>query len=68
MNLARENVGERLGFKAVCLDCGSLSIKATDLGNAPGETPIQCGRCKAVRGTLADLRILARRGGDLFEF
>jgi len=68
MNLAQESIRERSGFKVVCLDCGSLSIKAADLGNAPGETPIECGRCKAVRGTLADLQMLARRGGDMFEF
>lgn len=68
MNLAQENTRERSGFKAVCCDCGSLSIKATDLANAPGNTPIECGRCRAVRGTLAELHVLARRGGDLVEF
>lgn len=55
-------------FKFVCEDCGSLSIKVVDPANAPATTLVQCGRCGAVRGTLADLRHLARRGGDLFEF
>ena len=68
MNLAQENTRERSGFKVVCRDCGSLSIKATDLANAPDDTPIECGRCRAVRGTVAELHMLARRGGDLFEF
>jgi hypothetical protein len=46
----------------------SLSIKVADPVNAPGATPVQCGRCGAVRGTLAELRDLARRGDDVFEF
>jgi hypothetical protein len=68
MNLAQQNTSEGSGFKVVCLECGSLSIKVTDLANAPDDTPIECGRCRAVRGTVADLHLLARRGGDVFEF
>jgi hypothetical protein len=56
------------GFKIVCTDCGGLSIKATDPANASTDTPIECRRCSAVRGTVADLQVLARRGRDLFEF
>jgi hypothetical protein len=58
----------RPGFKTVCQECGSLSIKVADPVNAPGATPVQCGRCGAVRGTLAELHDLARRGDDVFEF
>ena len=68
MNLAQENTRERSGFKVVCCVCGSLSIKVTDLANAPDDTLIECGRCRAVRGTVAELHVLARRGGDVFEF
>ena len=68
MNLAQDNIRERPGFKVVCLDCGSLSIKVTDLVNAPDDTPIECGRCRAVRGTVAELHVLALRGGDTYEF
>jgi hypothetical protein len=58
---------ERSGFKFVCNDCGSLSIKVADPMTTPA-TQIHCGRCGTVRGTLADLHDLARRNGDLFEF
>ena len=68
MNPAQQDTSEQPGFKVVCCDCGSLSIKVTDLVNAPGDTKIECGRCRAVRGTLAELHVLARRGGDIFEF
>ncbi len=59
---------ERSGFKIVCNDCGSLSIKVADPVNAPGTTPVQCGRCGTIRGTLADLHDLALRSIDVFEF
>jgi ribosomal protein S27E len=59
---------ERSGFKIVCNDCGSLTIKVADPVNAPGATPVQCGRCGAIRGTLADLHDLALRSRDIFEF
>jgi hypothetical protein len=52
-------------FKIVCEECGSLSIKVIDLTNLPETAEVQCGRCSAVRGTLADLHGLARRGVDL---
>ena len=68
MNPAQQNTSEQPGFKVVCCDCGSLSIKATDLVNAPDDTKIECGRCRAVRGTLAELHALARRGNGVFEF
>jgi hypothetical protein len=60
--------GERSGFKVVCNDCGSLSIKVDKQVNAPGTTPVRCGRCGAIRGTLADLHELALRSRDNFEF
>lgn len=56
------------GFKMVCADCGSLAIKVADPAHASGDTIIRCRRCNAVRGTVADLHVLARRGRDLFEF
>jgi hypothetical protein len=68
MNLDQHQSGERSGLKIVCDECGSLSIMVVDPATAPSTTVIQCGRCKAVRGTLADLHDLARRSTDLFEF
>jgi hypothetical protein len=55
-------------FKIVCDDCGSLSIKVSDPVDAPAATPVHCGRCNAVRGTVGNLHDLARRGTELFEF
>ena len=60
--------GKQPGLKIVCDECGSLSIKVIDPKTAPGTTMIQCGRCNAVRGTLADLRDLARRSTVSFDF
>jgi hypothetical protein len=68
MNSAQQDIRKQSGFKVVCRECGSLSIKMKDLANAPGDTKIECGRCTAVRGTLAELHVLARRGSDSFEF
>lgn len=55
-------------LKVVCEACGDLSIKAIDLKNAPDSTEIHCRRCNAFRGTVADLRELARRSTGEFEF
>jgi hypothetical protein len=68
MDLAAQKTAEKARFKVVCDQCGSLSIKLTDPANAASATAIQCGRCSATRGTLADLQDLARRGTDIFEF
>jgi hypothetical protein len=59
---------KRSGLSIVCAECGSLSIKIVDPATAPDTTPIHCGRCDAIRGTLADLHDLARRSTDVFEF
>jgi hypothetical protein len=66
--VSKETTGERSPFKIVCDECGSLSIKISNPANLPETAQVQCGRCRAVRGTLADLHALARRGADLFEF
>jgi hypothetical protein len=65
---AEQTSGKQLTFKIVCEDCGSLSIKMIHSANAPADTQIECGRCRAVRGTLQGLHALARRGKDVFEF
>ncbi|HLX15660.1 MAG TPA: hypothetical protein VKS24_10685 [Bradyrhizobium sp.] len=59
---------ERPGLKAVCEECGNLSIRAIDPTGATDLTKVYCGRCNAVRGTVADLREMARRSTDVFEF
>ena len=56
------------GLKIVCEVCGNLSIKPIDLANAGDGAHVHCRRCNAVRGTVADLRALARRSTDEFEF
>jgi hypothetical protein len=56
------------GLKVVCEVCGNLSIKAVDPANAADGATVHCRRCNAIRGTIADLRALARQGTDDFEF
>jgi hypothetical protein len=68
MKLTKDTTAEMTGFRVVCDNCGSLSIKPTDPAKATSLTVIQCARCGAVRGTLADLQDLARRADDVFEF
>jgi hypothetical protein len=58
----------RPGFKIVCEQCGSLSIKITDPVNSRLATPVRCGRCGVIRGTLAELHDVARRSNNTFEF
>lgn len=59
---------ERSRFKVVCEDCGGLSIKVVDPANSPATVLVRCGRCNAIRGTLAELHAMARRSTDSFEF
>lgn len=68
MDSVQQDIREQPGFKVVCCECGSLSIKMADFANAPEDTKIECGRCTAIRGTLAELHVLARTGNDSFEF
>ena len=56
------------GLKIVCEICGNLSIKPIDPVDAENGTNVHCRRCNAVRGTIADLRALARRSTGDFEF
>ena len=56
-------------MKVVCEECGNLSIKPIDPACAPDDlAKIYCRRCNAVRGTVGDLRELARRSTGAFEF
>jgi hypothetical protein len=59
---------QRSRFKVVCEDCGGLSIKVEDPANSPSTVLVRCGRCNAIRGTLAELHEMARRSTDSFEF
>jgi hypothetical protein len=56
------------GLKIICEVCGNLSIKPIEPVDAPDGTNVHCRRCDAVRGTVADLRALARRSTGEFEF
>jgi ribosomal protein S27E len=59
---------QRSRFKVVCEDCGGLSIKVEDPAHSPATALVRCGRCNAIRGTLAELHEMARRSTDSFEF
>jgi hypothetical protein len=60
---------ERSKFKFICDACGSLTIQIANPEQAPDTTVVECGRCKAPRGTMAALRDLARKGnGESLEF
>jgi hypothetical protein len=56
------------GLKIVCEVCGNLSIKPIDPADAGDGVSVHCRRCNAVRGTIADLRALARQSTGDFEF
>jgi len=59
MNLPEGRFSERPSFKVVCENCGSLSIKVAAVStNSADDAIVQCGRCAAARGTLADLHAL----------
>jgi len=68
MNIDQHQCQERSGLRIVCDECGNLSIKAIDPDIATDLAKIYCGRCNAVRGTVADLREMARRSRDAYEF
>ena len=69
MHAREKGLSDRPPFKLVCEDCGSLSIKvAVSSTSFPGDAIVQCGRCTAVRGTLADFHALARSHHDFLEF
>jgi hypothetical protein len=69
MQLPETTSSAQPGFRVVCEDCGSLSIKIAEIAtDFPKHVIVRCGRCSAVRGTLADLHVLARSGRDIFEF
>ena len=68
MTLLDQSCRETSGLKVVCEVCGNLSIKPIDPANAADGANIHCRRCNAVRGTMADLRALARQGTGDFEF
>jgi hypothetical protein len=69
MNVDQHLPEARPGLKVVCEECGNLSIKPIDPASTPDDlAKIYCRRCNAVRGTVADLRELARRSTGAFEF
>ncbi len=63
-----DDAATRSRFKVVCEDCGGLSIKVEDPAHSPVTVLVRCGRCNAIRGTLAELHEMARRSTDSFEF
>jgi hypothetical protein len=68
MALLDHPCGEPSGLKVICDVCGNLSIKAIDPANAADGANVHCRRCDAIRGTVADLRAMARQASGDFEF
>jgi hypothetical protein len=68
MSLVEHRSEAPSGLKIVCEVCGNLSIKPIDPADAEDTAPVHCRRCDAVRGTVADLRALARQSTGDFEF
>ena len=68
MNLSDHPCEAQRGLKMVCEVCGTLSIKPIDPADAEDSASVHCRRCNAVRGTMADLRALARLSTGEFEF
>jgi hypothetical protein len=68
MDLLDHLCREAAGLKVVCEVCGDFSIKAIDPANAADGASVHCRRCNAIRGTMADLRALARQATGDFEF
>ncbi|SDJ63304.1 hypothetical protein SAMN05444171_1173 [Bradyrhizobium lablabi] len=62
MHVAQETPANLARFSVICESCGSLTIKAADLTQIGSNPIVRCGRCDAVRGTLAQLHSLARTG------
>ena len=68
MNPSDRPCETRRGLQIVCEVCGNLSIKPIDPADAADGASVHCRRCNAVRGTIADLRALARQSTGDFEF
>ena len=68
MSLPTNPLKRQPGLKIVCEVCGNLSIKPIEPVDAADDTSVHCRRCNAVRGTVADLRALARQSTGEFEF
>ena len=68
MSLSDHPCDAQPGLKIVCEVCGNLSIKPIDPLDAFDGASVHCRRCNAVRGTVADLRALARQSTGDFEF
>jgi hypothetical protein len=60
--LGERDMSDRPGFQLVCIKCDALGIVLDYSEGAPLSTPIQCRGCGGLRGTLGDLRILAKPG------
>jgi hypothetical protein len=66
--LSERKMSDRPAFQLVCIKCDALGIVLDCTEGAPLSTPIQCRGCGGLRGTLGDLRILARPDRhDLFD-
>ncbi len=68
MSLLDHSSETQSGLKIVCEVCGSLSIKPIDPAETCDDVHVHFRRCNAVRGTIADLRALARQSTGDFEF
>jgi hypothetical protein len=57
-----------MSFQLVCIECDSIGVVIDHGGLAPPSAIIRCRHCSAARGTLGELRSLARSDRrDLFD-
>jgi hypothetical protein len=58
--LSERKMSDVGAFQLICIKCGALGIALDYTEGAPSSTQIECRGCGGLRGTLGDLRTLAR--------
>ena len=58
--LSERKMSDVGAFQLICIKCGALGIALDYTEGAPPSTQIECRGCGGLRGTLGDLRTLAR--------
>jgi hypothetical protein len=66
--LSERKMSDRPAFQLICIKCDALGIVLNYTEGAPLTMPIKCRGCGSLRGTLGDLRTLARPDQhDIFD-
>jgi hypothetical protein len=58
--LSERKMSDVAAFQLICTKCGALGIALDYTEGAPPSTQIECRGCGGLRGTLGELRTLAR--------